>query len=158
MCTYKAKQSSVLCRHHVTICSPTSLWEGQTEKHKEVRIHGPVIKSFWRILGHLTLQLKNKRSKLKHPDPLLNKQLSEKRATNFLVLKMRGHGRFHKGLFLHCKMRNGMRNPGRKSEKHQIRTLAFFSDIFILNFKSELLFLSYIFLSISPKFSFTLCS
>lgn len=104
------------------------LYEGQTEKHREVRIQGPVLKLSGGILSHLTLKLKNKCSKFKHLDPFLNEQLLEKRSNTFPMLKVWGHGCFHKSFCLYCKMRNGMRNLGRKSEKHQTKTFSFFSE------------------------------
>lgn len=45
---------------------------------KMLTIKGPEIELFWGTLSHLTLQLKNKCSKLKHPDPFGNEQLREK--------------------------------------------------------------------------------
>lgn len=78
MGTSTAEQSSGVCGPHPTICLPTSPWEGWAEKHKDVRIKEPAIKLFWGSLSHLTLQLKNKYSKLKQPEAFVNEQLREK--------------------------------------------------------------------------------
>lgn len=47
-------------------------------------------------------------------------------------VKEAGHGYFHKGFFLYYKLRNVMRNSDRKRGKYQIKTTAFFQNIFMV--------------------------
>lgn len=107
---------------------------------KMLTIKGPATELFWRALSHLTLQLKNKCSKLKHPDPFGNEQLQEKLYHLSPSERWRqGHGCFYKGFFFHCKLRNGMRSPGKKRGKYQTKTPAISFSKYIYNHNPYLL-------------------